>query len=250
MEEKFLWNKNLGETPLEALERARKAKNIPENIPMTYAGRLDPLVEGLLLILVGEACKTKDEYNKLDKTYEFEILSGVSTDTYDLLGLVTKTDFGMKLEIESVKRYLEENKKTITQNYPPYSSKTHEGKQLHTHAREGNFPTLSHEVTLYDYEFLGEQEISKEELLETILKRIGLVSGDFRQAEIKKKWRETLEKATAPFQITRWRVRVSGGFYIRQLVHDIGTHFQIPTVAFFIKRTSILGIPVVENTHY
>jgi tRNA pseudouridine(55) synthase len=239
MDEKFLWNKNLGETPLEALERARKAKNIPENIPMTYAGRLDPLVEGLLLILVGEACKTKDQYNRLDKTYEFEILSGVSTDTYDLLGLVTKTDFGMKLEVESVKSYLEEYKKTFTQNYPPYSSKTFVGKQLHKHAREGNFPAISHEITFYEYEFSSERIISKDELLKTILERIDLVSGDFRQEKIKEKWREILSKTEKDFQITKWRARVSGGFYIRQLVQDIGTFLKTPTVTFYIKRTEI-----------
>ncbi len=239
MEGKFLWYKNLGETPLEALERARREKGIPDTVPMTYAGRLDPLVEGLLLILVGEACKTKDQYNKLDKTYEFKILSGISTDSYDLLGLITDTDFGTKLEIGSVKKYLEENKKTITQNYPPYSSKTFEGKQLHAHAREGNFPTMNHKVTLYDYEFLGERSISKDELLKTIIERIDLVSGDFRQEEIKEKWKEVLESTQANFQITSWRAQVSSGFYIRQLVKDIGEHFKIQTVTFYIKRTAI-----------
>lgn len=240
MDEKFLWDKNLGETPLEALERARKAKNIPQNTPMTYAGRLDPLVEGLLLILVGEACKTKDQYTRLDKTYEFEILSGVSTDTYDLLGLVTKSDVKMKLEIEGVKSYLEKSKKTITQLYPPYSSKTHEGKQLHEHAREGSFPALSHEVTLYDYEFLGEREITGQELLATTLTRIDLVHGDFRQDEIKGLWQETMKKnLETNFQITKWRARVSGGFYIRQLVQDIGAFLKTPTVTFYIKRTEI-----------
>jgi tRNA U55 pseudouridine synthase TruB len=174
-----------------------------------------------------------------DSVFEFEILSGVSTDTYDLLGLVTKTDFGMKLEVESVKSYLEEYKKTFTQNYPPYSSKTFEGKQLHSHAREGTFPALSHDVTLYDYDFLGERIISKDELIKTIFERINLVSGDFRQEEIKEKWRETLSQTEKYFHTTKWRARVSGGFYIRQLVHDIGVHFITPTTTFHIKRTQI-----------
>jgi tRNA pseudouridine(55) synthase len=239
MSEVIVWYKKIGETPLEALERARIDRNIPADIPMTYAGRLDPLVEGLLIILVGEACKTKDEYNKLDKAYEFEILSGVSTDSYDLLGLVTETNFPKTLKTEEVTNYLETNKKTITQNYPPYSSKTFEGKQLHTHAREGSFPAVSHEVILYDYEFLSEREIKKEELIKTILERIYLVHGDFRQDEIKKKWIETLGSTSTNFQITKWRVKVSSGFYIRQLVQDIGTHLEIPTVTFYIKRTQI-----------
>lgn len=230
----------MGETPLQALGRVRKEKGISHDIPMTYAGRLDPLVEGLMVVLVGEACKTKDEYTKLAKTYEFEILSGVSTDTYDLLGLVTKTDFQKKIEIDQIKKYLEENKKTIIQKYPPYSSKTFEGKQLHTHAREGNTPTIEHEVSLFEYEFLGERSIAKEELLQTILERIDLVQGDFRQQEIKEKWQEVFYPIGKTYAVvTKWRVDVSGGFYIRQLVHDIGEHFGVPTVTFHIKRTKI-----------
>lgn len=230
----------MGETPLEALERVRVEKNIPVGMPMTYAGRLDPLVEGQMIILIGEECKNKDAYTKLNKTYEFEILSGVSTDTYDLLGLVTDSDFSKILDVEEVSSYFKENTKTITQNYPPYSSKTFEGKQLHTHAREGNMPEVQHEVSLYGFEFLNERTISDEELLSTILHRVDLVHGDFRQEEIKAKWKEILkDKDSQEFQITKWRVDVSAGFYIRQLVSDIGKHFGVPTVTFHIKRTKM-----------
>ena len=104
-------HKNLGETPLEALERFRleqikksdnnlisnstKLDSVTDNsinwkkIPMTYAGRLDPVAEGELLILIGEECKNKEKYLGLDKEYEVEILLGLTTDTYDILGLVT-----------------------------------------------------------------------------------------------------------------------------------------------------------------
>lgn len=254
MEKQYVIHKNLGETPLEALERMRKEQNIPKDIPMTYAGRLDPLAEGLLIILVGEECKNKDQYSGLSKTYEFEILTGISTDTYDLLGLVVEVKFDLRLpathaqawqagysvDVEKIQKYLEENKKTFTQKYPPYSSKTINGKQLHTHAREGNTPTMEHEITLHEFEFLGERKVQGEKLLGTILERVDLVHGDFRQEEIKQKWKQVLEhKGMDEFQITKWRVHVSAGFYIRQLVQDIGIHFNIPTVTFHIERTKI-----------
>ncbi len=242
VEKQYTIYKNIGETPLEALERTRKERNIHKDTPMTYAGRLDPLVEGLLIILVGEECKNKDAYTGLSKTYEFEILTGMSTDTYDLLGIVTEDIFDLRysVDVEGIQKYLEENKKSFIQKYPPYSSKTFEGKQLHAHAREGNMPILEHEVSLYDYEFLGERKIQGEVLLATILERVDLVHGDFRQEEIKQKWRQVLgDKNTQEFQITKWRVDVSAGFYIRQLVQDIGIHFKIPTVTFHIKRTKI-----------
>ena len=54
--------KNMGETPLECLERMRKEHRISDDIPMTYAGRLDPMAEGLMVVLVGEECKNKEKY--------------------------------------------------------------------------------------------------------------------------------------------------------------------------------------------
>ena len=42
--------KNIGETPLECLERHRKERSIDKDIPMTYAGRLDPMAEGLMIL--------------------------------------------------------------------------------------------------------------------------------------------------------------------------------------------------------
>jgi tRNA pseudouridine55 synthase len=79
--------KKVGETPLECLERFRKNHPKFKNQKMTYAGRLDPLAEGELLVLVGESCKNKEKYLKLDKEYLVDILFGFETDSYDLLGL-------------------------------------------------------------------------------------------------------------------------------------------------------------------
>ena len=63
MKEKYFVHKRWGETPLEALERLRAEEGIAADVPMTYAGRLDPAAEGLLIILTGEECKNKDAYS-------------------------------------------------------------------------------------------------------------------------------------------------------------------------------------------
>ena len=86
--------KNLGETPLACLEKMRLEHGIGAEIPMTYAGRLDPMAEGVMILLVGEECKNKEQYLGLDKTYGFEVLVGFQTDTYDLLGLVKSENEG------------------------------------------------------------------------------------------------------------------------------------------------------------
>ena len=83
-------NKELGETPLECIERARIELGLDANMPMTYAGRLDPLASGKLLILMGEECKEKEKYLGYDKEYEIEVLFGIKTDTGDALGQITE----------------------------------------------------------------------------------------------------------------------------------------------------------------
>ncbi len=76
----FLTYKQWGETPLEALERVRLENPHVKNIPLSYAGRLDPLAEGVLLVLCGEANKSRSEYLGMDKEYECEVLFGIKTD--------------------------------------------------------------------------------------------------------------------------------------------------------------------------
>src|ERR1700722_5296531 len=124
-----------GETPLECLERVRKEQKIGPQIPMTYAGRLDPMASGKLLILIGEECKQKELYLGLDKEYEVEILFGIATDTQDLLGLIGKvSDTAI---VSSSKINLQNYVGSLLQTYPIFSSKTINGKQLHVHARAG-----------------------------------------------------------------------------------------------------------------
>ena len=53
--------KKYGQTPLEAIREIKQNNADLRNLAMTYAGRLDPLAEGVLLILVGEECNKKDE---------------------------------------------------------------------------------------------------------------------------------------------------------------------------------------------
>ena len=83
--------KKRGETPLEILEQV-EITNLGEhpelqNAPLAYAGRLDPMAEGKLLVLIGDECKKQSSHTKLDKEYEVEIVLDLKTDTGDVLGL-------------------------------------------------------------------------------------------------------------------------------------------------------------------
>lgn len=90
MQKVIVLNKKEGETPLQALESFRIKHKEYKDIKMTYAGRLDPMASGVLVVLAGEETKNKEKYLNLDKEYDFEILFGFATDTYDILGKVIK----------------------------------------------------------------------------------------------------------------------------------------------------------------
>jgi tRNA pseudouridine(55) synthase len=234
--------KNLGETPHEAILRFKKENPQYENEPMTYAGRLDPMAEGLLLVLSGEKLHHKEDYLNLAKTYEFEVLWGFETDTLDLLGLVT---LGAKEvpSAEEVKKHLKQSAGRFEQKYPAYSSKPVQGKPLFQWAREGKLNVVAvptHEVELYVAEVLSRRNVSGAYVLKNIEKKIGLVKGDFRQKEILEKWRDVLrEEKDKEFTLDKITVTVSSGFYVRQLVSDLGKNFTTSVVTFSIKRTKV-----------
>ncbi len=238
--------KNIGETPLEALERFRVEKiktdaDLAETwktIPMTYAGRLDPMAEGELLILIGDECKNKDAYLGLDKEYEVEIVFGISTDTYDALGLATLVNETGANDLSiNIPSYIGK----FTQAYPAYSSKTFGGKQLHELARSNQLPEEmpKREVEIYELELLGSGEINSTELQTRIQTNIALVKGDFRQEEIKARWDVILHDETKKFKILKIKVTCSGGTYMSSLAERMGVDTKKGAFALSIKRTKI-----------
>ena len=76
--------KEIGETPLDLIKKLKT----DSNRKYSFAGRLDPMARGQMIILEGEECKQTHLYCNLTKIYEFEVLFGFQTDTYDILGLV------------------------------------------------------------------------------------------------------------------------------------------------------------------
>ena len=237
----YLSYKKIGETPLECLERVRLEYGKPQEVPMTYAGRLDPMAEGLMIILVGDDCKDKERYTKMDKEYEVEILFGVCTDSYDTLGLITKTD---KVSFDSID--FQKYKGKFTQEYPRYSSKIIAMKQsLDKEGKDLPDEMPTKEVEIYDIEQIGSRALSGQKIFETISENIKLVKGDFRQNEIVDKWQKfAQENYKTRFIILKIKVSCSSGTYMRSLANRIGIDAGIPALAFSIKRTRVNGYKI------
>ncbi len=256
--------KQLGETPLECLERVRLEQKIDPSIPMTYAGRLDPMACGLMILLVGEECKKKDKYLGLNKTYEFKILVGFSTDTYDLLGLVSPNTSAKEVFVRSsdllsdpesagqtipntsfafaLQEVLPKFTGTFIQKYPSFSSKTVGGKQLFQLSKDNELPENlpAHEVTIIKLLCTSTEVLEKEDLQKEIFRRIALVKGDFRQQEIIKRWNEVFNVSKEKeYEIISCVCECSSGTYIRQLVADISEKIKVPLVTYMINRTKV-----------
>lgn len=263
--------KKSGAIPLQVIKEIKKTNKELALLPMTYAGRLDPLAEGVLIVLVGDECLKKDEYLALDKEYEVEILFGFATDTYDVMGKVCAVALESKLKDispETVKDFSwsgeldrgPEKSFTVSglqllqnaipqfigkfsQKYPPYSSRTVEGKPLYQWARQGKLSEIdipSHEVYVKNIEILSEGEILGKELLEKIKSDIALVEGDFRQEEILTLWEKTLDdKKDFSYQTWKLRIICGSGVYVRAIANDLGIALGTQALALHIKRTRV-----------
>jgi tRNA pseudouridine55 synthase len=234
--------KNRGETPLECIERFKKDNPEYKNDKMTYAGRLDPLAEGLLLILVGDECKNKEKYLGLEKVYEVDVFFGFSTDTYDVLGKITESKDYNKSKIPN-ENLLKSFIGKFSQKYPSFSSKTIKGKTLFSLFKNGELKDEEipeKEVEIKDIKIIGGRTISKIDLKKYINESISLVKGDFRQKEILDIWKYTIVNFKSDnFMIISLRVDCTSGTYMRTLANAIGEKAGIPALALSIKRIKV-----------
>lgn len=243
--------KNVGETPRERLERLRVQKPHYEHEVLSYAGRLDPMAEGVLLCLVGQANKQRDKYLNFSKEYTLDVLFGFSTDTYDVLGRVM--DFGDTdgISKELVTQGLNEFRGHLEQEYPPFSSKTVEGRALFEWARSDALDSVvlpQRSVTIYDISLVSMYKVDEPTLLSYIEESVNKVEGDFRQDEILRVWKRRLKKeGDREFPCATINVSCSSGTYVRSIAHELGNQFDIPALALHILRTKV-GDYAVEKS--
>jgi len=235
--------KELGETPRERLERLRTQKAHLQHEVLSYAGRLDPMAEGVMLCLVGSANSRRDEYLDMSKEYTLDVLFGFETDTYDILGKVIESGEVDALRKSGIEKALNEFRGKLNQEYPPYSSKTVDGKALFQWAREGALSSItmpSRTVTVYDIAITHLYKIKEPQLLQYIEQCVAKVNGDFRQDEVLRIWRRHLmEKGTREFPAATIKISCSSGTYARSIAHGLGQELGVPALALHILRTKV-----------
>lgn len=150
-----LW-KEKGMTSHDCVFKLRKILKMKR---IGHTGTLDPSVEGVLPICLGEATKVAEYLTNAGKIYEAEVTIGASTTTEDADGdVVERNDSNKQFTRQEILAVLHELTGTIEQTPPMYSAVKVNGKKLYEYARAGiavDRPTR--QITIYELTLLSEE---------------------------------------------------------------------------------------------
>ncbi len=246
-------DKKLGQTPLQAINAWRLSHPEYKDVPATYAGRLDPMATGRLLVLLGEECKKQERYRGLDKEYEIELLLDFRTDTGDVLGIPTYANTTTHPSNSNITRAVRAEIGAKQVPYPAFSSKTVNGKPLFLYALEGTIDSISiptHEENIYAITHVETRTIGIDDLKKKVTdilshaprtnepsKELG---ADFRQDEIAEVWQNSLSTLEErEFVILTLTVTCASGTYMRTLAQRVGEALNTRATALSIHRTRV-----------
>lgn len=220
----YLVDKPLGATPLQALDMLRRVRPELGDQKLSYAGRLDPMASGLLVVAHGPWLMRQEELWGLPKQYNATVLLGLTTDSYDLLGMVSP---GPILEIphQRMTTAAQTMVGKMALSIPVFSSYRSGGKPMFQWARQGVPADVSvpvRRMSVAEVQVTGIGEMSTAALSALVHERIPLVQGDFRQQEILSQWDRMLAGAELSRPTVCLQISCGSGTYIRSLAHELG----------------------------
>lgn len=229
-------------TPYQSIKLFREKLHIRNSVKIGYAGRLDPLASGVLLLMLGDECKNRDYHQDHIKTYNFDLVLGLDTDSLDPLGLIQSVDLKSR-EISPSDINLNKYLGLSSQKYPLFSSYHINGIPMYKLARKGLIKKKDRPQKDIIIDTLLLEEIKRIELSEyakDVISRVKKVKGVFRQADTVKDWENiTQENLHSNLNIINLTVAVSSGTYIRSLSEDIASDLGTVGLADNIIRKSV-----------
>jgi tRNA pseudouridine55 synthase len=209
---------------------------------VSFAGRLDPMAEGVMVLLVGENANAhRREFEHFDKIYTVEMACGISTDTGDLLGIPVVSHERINVDGQRIQNVANGFEGVFDQRYHPYSSKRVHGKPLFAWAKNGMIDQIELPVHPIHIRHISVKEkgcVSIASLQKEVSTIVPSVRGDFRQVDIVTEWC----KLTTEGHFQSFELHVDcgkGGAYMRVLVEDIAKKCAIRAVARHIVRTRV-----------
>ena len=160
----LLVHKTAGGTSHDVVQSVRK---LLRQRQVGHAGTLDPMAEGLMVILLGYGTKLSQWLLSNDKSYHFVFRLGVQTDTLDKTGQVTKKQAVqvkgqpspaheieqtiIQLEKSFVQNVIEKAKGEISLPVPAFSAVKLKGKKMYEYQRDGQVvPQPLRKMFFYD----------------------------------------------------------------------------------------------------
>lgn len=255
MEKYIILHKDVGETPLSCAEDYRQTHPELNGVSMAYAGRLDPMASGKLLILLGDECKNQANYHSLDKEYEFSVLFGIESDSLDVLGRLSTGDKNaIEITEEQISATTQQFVGSIELPYPRFSAKTVQGKPLHMWTLENRLDEIeipTKQSTVYSLSLTKTETLSREELVTQALAKVNSIpevtdkrkalGNDFRRVDVRSDWENIRTDSSLPnnFQIVHFTCLASSGTYMRTLASLIAQKADTVGLAWSIHRTKI-----------
>ena len=210
-----------------------------------HAGTLDPLAGGVLICLVGtDSTKKQSEFMECPKEYEFEVLFGFKTDTYDILGLADDfSAYSPEVVLDQTKKSLKVYVGKIKQKVPPFSAVKVNGKQLYRWYLDGQIDQVEipvKDIEIEKIEILESHILTRDEMKKRILELVNTVKKGFRQDKVKDKWEDVLSKTQQEnFLLVKIRATVSKGTYVRAIANDLGEKLGTGACTMSITRTRV-----------
>ncbi len=247
-------HKTVGQTPLVCAELWRANKSELIRVPLAYAGRLDPMASGKLLVLIGDECKVQESYHNLDKQYEFSVLFGICSDTADVLGRLTIADTVPTVTMGQLQKISKELIGKIELSYPHFSSKTVNGKPLHVWTLEGRLDEITiptKRSTIFTLKPTKLETKTRAKIYAEVSAKIETIpevtdaskalGNDFRRVDVRDDWKQFLETGNQNdmFSIATFTCIASSGTYMRTLAEVIAKQLNTTALAYHINRTHI-----------
>ncbi|KAF9454560.1 pseudouridine synthase [Macrolepiota fuliginosa MF-IS2] len=219
--------------PDQSKKHSRKRSRF-DSVKIGQGGTLDPLADGVLVIGVGRGTKHLNQFLDCTKEYYTTCLLGCETDTYDNEGKRVRLAPWHHVTREKVEAALPKFTGEISQTPPIFSALKMDGRPLYEYARKGiplPRPIEPRKVTVHSLELVEWKgadhtyewpqdalDADEKKAMETALKSV--------ESEISlKDDPETPDKGEKPPTFVL-KMEVSGGTYVRSIVHDLAHHLN------------------------
>lgn len=148
------------ETGMTSHDCVFKLRSILNTKKVGHTGTLDPTVEGVLPICIGNATRLAEYITDAGKEYEAVVSIGRTTTTEDAEGETVEENTAMKkITRQQILAAFEQLTGTITQTPPMYSAVKVNGRKLYEYARAGEeVERPSREVQIHKLEILDDEE--------------------------------------------------------------------------------------------